>query len=124
MGARDILAERFADDASIREKIRAYSWKDGILVTSVKNSEIDAKNVFEMYYEYEEPVNRIVPHRILAINRGGKRRDIKGFYSCTGGPSFNDYVERMDSSNWFLSCYCRSETSNRGFVQALNSAFN
>lgn len=43
MGARDILAERFADDASIREKIRAYSWKDGILVTSVKNTEIDEK---------------------------------------------------------------------------------
>ncbi|KGR82267.1 Tex family protein [Lysinibacillus boronitolerans] len=77
MGARDILAERFADDASIREKIRAYSWKDGILVTSVKNSEIDAKNVFEMYYEYEEPVNRIVPHRILAINRGEKEEILK-----------------------------------------------
>lgn len=77
MGARDILAERFADDASIREKIRAYSWKDGILVTSVKNSEIDEKNVFEMYYEYEEPVNRIVPHRILAINRGEKEEILK-----------------------------------------------
>ncbi|WP_342441799.1 Tex family protein [Lysinibacillus sp. FSL K6-0057] len=77
MGARDILAERFADDASIREKIRAYSWKDGILVTSVKNTEIDEKNVFEMYYEYEEPVSRIVPHRILAINRGEKEEILK-----------------------------------------------
>lgn len=43
MGARDILAERFADDAAIREKIRAYSWKDGVLVTTVKNAEIDEK---------------------------------------------------------------------------------
>ncbi|MCM0625048.1 RNA-binding transcriptional accessory protein [Lysinibacillus sp. OL1_EC] len=77
IGARDILAERFADDASIREKIRAYSWKDGILVTSVKNTEIDEKNVFEMYYEYEEPVSRIVPHRILAINRGEKEEILK-----------------------------------------------
>ncbi len=77
IGARDILAERFADDASIREKIRAYSWKDGILVTSVKNTEIDEKNVFEMYYAYEEPVSRIVPHRILAINRGEKEEILK-----------------------------------------------
>ncbi len=76
-GARDILAERFADDATIREKIRTYSLKDGILVTSVKNAEIDEKNVFEMYYEYEEPVNRIVPHRILAINRGEKEDVLK-----------------------------------------------
>ncbi len=76
-GARDILAERFADDAAIREKIRTYSLKDGVLVTSVKNAEIDEKNVFEMYYEYEEPVNRIVPHRILAINRGEKEDVLK-----------------------------------------------
>jgi len=76
-GARDILAERFADDAAIRETIRTYSLKDGVLVTSVKNAEIDEKNVFEMYYEYEEPVNRIVPHRILAINRGEKEDVLK-----------------------------------------------
>lgn len=76
-GARDILAERFADDAAIREKIRTYSLKDGVLVTSVKNAGIDEKNVFEMYYEYEEPVNRIVPHRILAINRGEKEDVLK-----------------------------------------------
>jgi len=42
-GARDILAERFADDAAIREKIRSYSLKDGVLVTNVKNAETDEK---------------------------------------------------------------------------------
>ncbi|MET4561252.1 uncharacterized protein ABIA69_002411 [Lysinibacillus parviboronicapiens] len=76
-GARDILAERFADDAGIREKIRMFSWKEGVLATSVKNAEADEKNVFEMYYEYEEPVNRIVPHRILAVNRGEKEEILK-----------------------------------------------
>ncbi|WP_305068702.1 Tex family protein [Lysinibacillus sp. CD3-6] len=76
-GARDILAERFADDAGIRQKIRAFSWKDGVLATTLKNSELDEKKVFEMYYEYEEPVNRIVPHRILAVNRGEKEEVIK-----------------------------------------------
>lgn len=76
-GARDILAERFADDASIRQKIRTFSWKEGMLTTALKNAELDEKKVFEMYYEYQEPVNRIVPHRILAVNRGEKEDVLK-----------------------------------------------
>lgn len=71
-GARDILAERFADDATIRDQLRNLSRKEGKIVTALKNAEKDEKQVFEMYYEYEEPVSRIVPHRILAINRGEK----------------------------------------------------
>ncbi|MCH7323626.1 RNA-binding transcriptional accessory protein [Solibacillus sp. MA9] len=71
-GARDILAEYFADDATIREKLRKLSWREGKLVTAVKNAEKDEKQVFEMYYEYEEPVSRIAPHRTLAVNRGEK----------------------------------------------------
>ena len=71
-GARDILAERFADDAAIREKLRTLSWREGKLVTAVKNVEKDEKQVFEMYYEYEEPVHRMAPHRTLAVNRGEK----------------------------------------------------
>lgn len=76
-GARDILAERFADDAAIREKLRTLSWREGKLVTSVKNAEKDEKQVFEMYYAYEEPVHRIAPHRILAVNRGEKEEVIR-----------------------------------------------
>lgn len=76
-GARDILAERFADDAGIRDKIRALSWKEGLLTTSVKDAEQDEKHVFEMYYDYEEPVHRIVPHRTLAVNRGEKEGILK-----------------------------------------------
>lgn len=76
-GARDILAERFADDAAIREKLRTLSWREGKLVTTLKNAEKDVKQVFEMYYEYEEPVHRIAPHRILAVNRGEKEEVIR-----------------------------------------------
>ncbi len=76
-GANDILAERFADDAAIREKIRKISWQQGKIQTAVKNAELDEKAVFEMYYEYEEPVNKIVPHRTLAINRGEKEDILK-----------------------------------------------
>lgn len=69
-GARDILAERFSDDAKIRETIRRFTWKEGVISTAVKNEEQDEKAVFEMYYNYEEPLAKIVPHRTLAINRG------------------------------------------------------
>ena len=71
-GARDILAETFADDASIREKIRELGRKRGIIETVVKKQDKDEQRVFEMYYDYTEPVHAIVPHRILAINRGEK----------------------------------------------------
>lgn len=76
-GARDILAEQFADDPSMREKLRKLSWREGKIVTSVKNEEKDEKKVFEMYYAYEELVSRIVPHRILAMNRGEKEEILK-----------------------------------------------
>ncbi|QHJ69242.1 Tex family protein [Planococcus halotolerans] len=76
-GAQDILAELFADDADIREKIRYMTRKDGIIATSVKKEHDDEKQVFEMYYEYEEAIQKIVPHRILAINRGEKENVLK-----------------------------------------------
>lgn len=71
-GAQDILAELFADDADIREKVRYMTRKDGTISTAAKKNHTDEKQVFEMYYEYEEAIQKIVPHRILAINRGEK----------------------------------------------------
>lgn len=76
-GARDILAEQFADDAKIREQIRNLSRAYGKIISSLKKAELDEKNVFEMYYEYEEPVKKIVPHRTLALNRGEKEDVLK-----------------------------------------------
>ena len=76
-GARDILAERFADDAFMRDRLRKLTWREGKIETKVKNTDKDEKQVFEMYYEYKEQVSRIVPHRILAINRGEKEEILK-----------------------------------------------
>ncbi|MFY3791053.1 Tex family protein [Ureibacillus sp. MALMAid1270] len=76
-GAKDILAEMFADDAAVRDKIRKLSLQEGRITTSVKDAEKDEKKVFEMYYEYEEPIKYIVPHRTLAINRGEKEDILK-----------------------------------------------
>ncbi|MBT2729709.1 RNA-binding transcriptional accessory protein [Bacillus sp. ISL-75] len=71
-GAKDIIAEWVSDDAESRKWIRKETFKSGAVVSVVKEAEKDEKNVYEMYYEYEEPVNKIVPHRILALNRGEK----------------------------------------------------
>lgn len=71
-GAKDIIAEIVSDDAESRKWIRNETFKSGSIESSVKNEEQDEKNVYEMYYEYAEPVNKVVPHRILALNRGEK----------------------------------------------------
>ncbi|ANU08859.1 hypothetical protein A1A1_10986 [Planococcus antarcticus DSM 14505] len=76
-GAQDILAELFADDPDIREKTRYMTRKDGTIATVAKKNHEDEKQVFQMYYEYEEAIQKIVPHRILAINRGEKEDVLK-----------------------------------------------
>ncbi len=76
-GAQDILAELFADDPDIREKIRYMTRKNGTIATAAKKNHEDEKQVFQMYYEYEEAIQKIVPHRILAINRGEKEDVLK-----------------------------------------------
>ncbi|KYG57387.1 Tex family protein [Planococcus maritimus] len=76
-GAQDILAELFADDADIREKARCMTRDTGMLETAAKKGHEDEKQVFQMYYEYSEAIKKIVPHRILAINRGEKEGVLK-----------------------------------------------
>ncbi|WP_176458990.1 Tex family protein [Caldifermentibacillus hisashii] len=76
-GAKDIIAEMVSDDAEVRKWIRFETMKRGIIESAVKDGEKDEKQVFEMYYEYEEPVGKIVPHRILALNRGEKEGILK-----------------------------------------------
>ena len=70
-GAQDIVAEMISDDAGLRKQLRAYVWKNGDVVSKAAVKE---STVYDMYYEYSEPVNRIVPHRILALNRGEKEK--------------------------------------------------
>jgi uncharacterized protein len=67
-GAMDIVAEMWADDADIRRWVRKFTWDHGILHSKAKDPE--AESVYEMYYQYQEPVKKLPPHRVLAINRG------------------------------------------------------
>ncbi|MED1606281.1 Tex family protein [Cytobacillus kochii] len=76
-GARDIIAEMVSDDAQSRKWIREKTYKQGIIESAVKDESIDEKHVYEMYYEYSENVGKIVPHRILALNRGEKEGVLK-----------------------------------------------
>ncbi|MFS8611660.1 MAG: Tex family protein [Planifilum fulgidum] len=72
-GARDIVAETVAEDPDIRQFVREYTWKRGVLVSRARDPE--KKTVYEMYYEYSEAVRRMPAHRILAVNRG-EREDV------------------------------------------------
>ncbi|WP_412729198.1 Tex family protein [Cytobacillus praedii] len=71
-GAKDIIAEWVSDDAESRKWIRQETLKAGTIESAVKDEKNDEKKVYEMYYEYEEPLAKIVPHRTLALNRGEK----------------------------------------------------
>jgi uncharacterized protein len=67
-GAKDILAEIFSDDPDNRTFIRKLTEEEGKIVSSAKDP--SQKTVYENYYEYEEPIRKVVGHRILALNRG------------------------------------------------------
>ncbi len=71
-GARDIIAEWISDNAEIRKEIRSYTFNNGKIKSEVKNEKKDEQSKYKLYYQYQEPVSRIPPHRILACNRGEK----------------------------------------------------
>ena len=71
-GAKDIIAEMISDDADYRAIIRKLTYNEGLIVT--KATDKTAESVFEMYYDYSEPVKKLPGHRILAINRGEKEK--------------------------------------------------
>jgi len=71
-GAKYIIAEWISDNASYRKELRRRLYLNGILTSKKKKNKEDEKKVYEMYYEYSEPVKRVKPHRVLALNRGEK----------------------------------------------------
>ncbi len=74
-GAMDILAENVSDNPSCRDKIRKLYNKSALISTQAKEEDVDS--VYQMYYEYSEPVHKIPSHRVLAINRGEKEDMLK-----------------------------------------------
>ncbi|KKB93785.1 MULTISPECIES: Tex family protein [Bacillus] len=77
-GAKHIIAEQISDEPTFRKWIRQETFKRGTIKSAAgKSADTDEKNVYEMYYEYEEPIAKVVPHRVLAMNRGEKEDILK-----------------------------------------------
>ncbi len=73
-GAMDIIAENISDDADYRSYIRKATMNEGTIVSTAKDEK--AESVYEMYYNFEEKIDKIAGHRVLALNRGEKEKFI------------------------------------------------
>ena len=71
-GAMDIIAESISDEADYRMRIRDMTYKEGMITSVAKDEE--AQSVYEMYYTFEERIEKIAGHRVLALNRGEKEK--------------------------------------------------
>ncbi len=88
-GAKDILAEQISDDADLRKILREDTVKYGVLLSKKTK---DEPSVYEMYYDYSEPLKKAVGHRILAVNRGEK----EGFLSVKIEGEEEKLLQRME----------------------------
>ncbi len=73
-GARDIIAESVSDDAALRGGLRSLLLREGVVETKAAK---DEDSVYSMYYDYREPVPKMAPHRVLAVNRGEREGFLK-----------------------------------------------
>ena len=76
-GVHEILAEKIADEPKYREWIRNFTYNNGQYTCQVKDESLDERKVYEIYYEFTQPVKSMVSHRILATNRGEKEGILK-----------------------------------------------
>lgn len=81
-GANDIIAEDLSDDADIRKALRELVMRRGILVCKAEDSE--KESVYTLYYDFSQPISRLLDHQILAINRGEKEEILKPAVTLPG----------------------------------------
>lgn len=80
-GACDIWAERFSDDAKLRDYTRNLYRRGGVIFTKLKKNAVDEKHVYSMYYDYNEKISTLANHRVMAIDRAEKEKIITVTYS-------------------------------------------
>ncbi len=117
-GAMDIIAERVAQDPENRARVRDYYLKSGqFVVTGVGGEEAQKTSVYQMYWDYKEPLNQIKPHRVLAINRGerDKALDVKIDVDVDGA------IERLERGYDINNDYCKEAIAD-GVVRLLSPA--
>ena len=81
-GANDIIAEDLSDDAAIRKALRELVGRKGVLTCHADDPETDS--VYRLYYEFSQPISRLLDHQILAINRGEKEDILKSAITLPG----------------------------------------
>lgn len=91
-GAKDILAEVISDDADYRGMIRNLTFNSGFITSKMAKEE--ENSVYEMYFDFSEPVKKIAGHRVLALNRGEK----EGVLSVSVEPPYEEIIKKLNSS--------------------------
>ena len=104
-GASDIIAEQMSDSPEIRRELKNLIGKRGMIVCAAKTAE---DTVYRMYYDYSEPVSRIPPHRILAINRGEREDVLKVSLE----------IDETAAMNIFYRPYIRRDSPFADFLKA------
>ena len=82
-GANDIIAEDLSDDAAIRKSLRELVMRRGVF-TCKGDPEADEKGVYQLYYDFQQPIHRLLDHQILAMNRGEKEGILKPNVALAG----------------------------------------
>lgn len=119
-GAKDIIAEVISDNAAYRTYIRRFTFDNGSLVSAAKDEE--AESVYEMYYNFEEPVKRVAGHRILAINRGEKEKLLTVKISVDDEAIIN-YLNKMIIKGTNADCEkLLSESSSDSYKRLISPA--
>ena len=114
MGAKYIIAEWISDNAYYRKWIRSFFWKTGIITSKVKKTNPDINKVYEMYYDFSEPIKYIKPHRVLAINRGENEKVL----------TVNIDVNTDEIQSYLESKIIKKESSVREYVvDAIKDAY-
>ncbi|MDE9799060.1 Tex family protein [Staphylococcus delphini] len=138
-GAQDIIAEKIADHPQYRKQILKLTQKEGFMTAQKKKNADDEKAVFEMYYDYQEPLRQVANHRILAMNRGEnekilqvkiemdkatlaqniKKREVKGHneLSIILGEAIDDAMKRLIFPS--IEREIRTDLTERAEAQAI-----
>ncbi|WP_125607480.1 Tex family protein [Lapidilactobacillus bayanensis] len=91
-GVHEILADEISDEADFRDWTRRFVQQHGHFVTKLKDEDNDPKGVYQLYYDFDEPLAKLVPHRVLAINRAEKEDVIKASIQTDA----TDLLKRID----------------------------
>lgn len=118
-GAKDIIAEWVSDDAESRKWIRHDTFKNGMVEASVKDKDKDEKNVYEMYYQYEEPVSKIVPHRVLALNRGEKEEILRVVIKPNNDSALNYLIKKWIKESSSVAVHLVREAIEDGYKRLI-----